>query len=157
MLKVKKSWHHLLYADVRSFFLTRKCQKIFWTTWVTSMKFSEKMWLMIILKVKKQVFTISLEETLFEKPQGGVQTDTPLHHPRPSCFRVEIWLWIIVFLLIAVLYFKQFIDGCYLDGCLLTLNKSKEIDSRFAEFGQVKMISSVLAHKKFLLSIHAFL
>ena len=56
-----------------------------------------------------------------------------------------------------MLYFKQFIDGCFLDGFLVTLNKLKEIGGRFAEFGQVKMISSVLAQKNFLLSIHAFL
>ena len=36
------------------------------------MKFSGKMCLMIILKVtKKQSFTISLEDTFFEKPRGG--------------------------------------------------------------------------------------
>ena len=36
------------------------------------MKFSGKMCLMIILKVtKKQGFTLSLEDTFFEKPQGG--------------------------------------------------------------------------------------
>ena len=36
------------------------------------MKFSEKMWLMIILKVtKKQGLTLSIEDTLLEKPQGG--------------------------------------------------------------------------------------
>ena len=37
------------------------------------MKFSGKMLLMIILKVSKnQGFTLSLEDTLFEKPQGRV-------------------------------------------------------------------------------------
>ena len=36
------------------------------------MKFSAKMWLMIILKVtKKHGFTLSLEDTFFKKPQGG--------------------------------------------------------------------------------------
>ena len=41
------------------------------------MKFSEKMWLMIILKVtKKQDFTLSLEDAYFQKPQGG-QTEPP--------------------------------------------------------------------------------
>ena len=44
---------------------------IFWTTWGISMKFSGKMCLMIILKVtKNQGFTLSLEDTVFEKPQG---------------------------------------------------------------------------------------
>ena len=43
---------------------------------------SEKMWLMIILKVtKNQGFTIPLEDTVFEKPQAGVIT--------PSRFRVK--------------------------------------------------------------------
>ena len=36
------------------------------------MKFSGKMCLMIILKVtKNQSFTLCLEDTFFEKPQGG--------------------------------------------------------------------------------------
>ena len=44
----------------------------FWTTWGISMKFSGKMCLMIILKVaKNQVFILSLEDTIFEKPQWG--------------------------------------------------------------------------------------
>ena len=34
---------------------------------------------------------------------------------------------IVIFLLIVVLCFKQFMDGCFLDGCLLTLNKSKKV------------------------------
>ena len=39
-----------------------------------SMKFSGKMWLMMILKVtKNQGFTLSLEDTVLEKPQGGVK------------------------------------------------------------------------------------
>ena len=62
------------YADIVSFFVTRKCQKIqnidekvnfeeyldvFWTTWEISWKktwkfqFSGKMWLTIILKITK--------------------------------------------------------------------------------------------------------
>ena len=51
----------------------------FWATWRILMKFSGKMWLMIILKVKKeQGFTLSLEDTFFEKPQGwGGQIDPP--------------------------------------------------------------------------------
>ena len=43
------------------------------------MKFSGKMWLMIISKVtKNQRFTLSLEDTVLEKPQGGGQIDPPL-------------------------------------------------------------------------------
>ena len=53
------------------------------------MKFSGKMCLKIILKVtKNQGFSLSLEDTLFEKPQGkrGGQIDTP---PRLSRFRFK--------------------------------------------------------------------
>ena len=53
------------------------------------MKFSEKMCLLIILKVTKiQGFTLSLENTSFEKPQeGGDKIDPP--PPPPSPFRVK--------------------------------------------------------------------
>ena len=55
------------------------------------MKFSGKMCLKIMLKVtKKQNFTLSLEDTFFEKPQGG-PIETPSHplHPHPSRFRIK--------------------------------------------------------------------
>ena len=78
----------MLYADVISFFVTKKCQEIqklmkivnidrenlhtFWTTGGISMKFWEKMRLMIILKVtKNQGFNLSLRDILLEKPQWG--------------------------------------------------------------------------------------
>ena len=38
---------------------------IFWTTWEISMRFSGKMWLMIIFKG----FTVFLEDAFLEKPQ----------------------------------------------------------------------------------------
>ena len=51
--------------------IDRESLHIFWTTWGISMKFSEKMWLMTILKVtKNQGFTLFLENTFLEKPQG---------------------------------------------------------------------------------------
>ena len=53
------------------------------------MTFPGKMCLMIILKVmKNQCFTLSLEDTLFEKPREGWggQIDPP---PPPSCFRIK--------------------------------------------------------------------
>ena len=54
------------------------------------MKFSGKMCLKIILKVtKNQAFTLSLEDTFFEKPQESGQIDTtpsPHPHPPPSAF-----------------------------------------------------------------------
>ena len=50
------------------------------------MKFSGKMCLKIKLKVtKNQGFSLSLEDTLFEKPQGECQIDPP----PPSRFRVK--------------------------------------------------------------------
>ena len=50
------------------------------------MKLSEKMCLKIILKVTKdQGFTLSVEDTFFEKPQGGGGGKI---YP-PSCFRVN--------------------------------------------------------------------
>ena len=43
---------------------------------------------MIILKViKNQCFTLSLEDTFFEKPQGGAQM-TP---PRRTRFRIKLY------------------------------------------------------------------
>ena len=48
------------------------------------MKFSRKMCLKMILKVtKNQGFTLSVEDTFFEKPQGWCQIDPP------SRFRVK--------------------------------------------------------------------
>ena len=44
---------------------------IFWTSWEISMRFSEKMWLMITLKVTNQGLTLSLEDTFLKKAQGG--------------------------------------------------------------------------------------
>ena len=47
-------------------------------TWGNSMKFSGKMCLMIIIKVtKNHGFTLSLEDTFLEKPQGAGQIDPP--------------------------------------------------------------------------------
>ena len=57
-----------------------------WTTWGNSMKFLGKMWPRIILKVaKSQGFTLSLEDTFSEKPQGVGQIDIP------SLFRVKAY------------------------------------------------------------------
>ena len=45
---------------------------IFWTTWGILMKFPGKMWLTLILNVtQKTGFTLSLEYTFLEKPQGA--------------------------------------------------------------------------------------
>ena len=57
-----------------------KFLQIFWTTWGNSMKFSGKMCFKIILKVQKnQGFTLSLEDTFFQKTTGGVKLTPPPH------------------------------------------------------------------------------
>ena len=54
------------------------------------MKFSGKTCLKIILKVtKNQGFTVSLEDTFFEIPQGG-QIDPPPPLYLPSRFTVKV-------------------------------------------------------------------
>ena len=69
MLKSQKNWWKMMKIGN----IDRASLYIFWTTWGTSMKISENMWLMIILKVQKsQGFTLSLKDTFFEKPQGGL-------------------------------------------------------------------------------------
>ena len=63
----------------------RESLYIFWTTWGISMKFSGTMCLMIMLKViKKQGFTLSLEDSFLKKPQRGGQIDPP------SLFKVKL-------------------------------------------------------------------
>ena len=50
--------------------IDREILHIFWRTSEALMEFSGKIWLSIILKVtKNQGFTLSLEDTFFEKPQ----------------------------------------------------------------------------------------
>ena len=56
----------------------------FWNTAGNSMKFSGKMCFKIILKVtKNQGFTLSLEDTVLEKPQGGGWRIDPFPLPQP--------------------------------------------------------------------------
>ena len=65
----KKWWESIKIANI-----DREIFHIFWTAWEISMKFSEKMWLwlVIILKVtKSQCFTLSLEDIFFKKPRVG--------------------------------------------------------------------------------------
>ena len=75
MLKVKKCRHYLFYADMISFFVTRKCQK--------SKKKKKKPDLKNFNKIfrkdvtydnieshEKPEFPPSLEETFFEQPRG---------------------------------------------------------------------------------------
>ena len=106
-MKVKNCWHHLFYADVINFFVTRKCQKIwkvdanipeenvriFWTTPGISMKFSGKMWFSMILKVaKNQGFTLFQDNRFLEKIIRGMSNLPPaaflglrLKHVIKSC------------------------------------------------------------------------
>ena len=63
--------------------IDRESLHILWTTGAISMKFSGKMWLMMILEVtKKHGLTLSLEDTFLEKPQGVKLI--------PSLFRVKV-------------------------------------------------------------------
>ena len=71
--------------------IDREILHILWTTWGISMKFSGKMWLMIILKVtKNQGFIVSLEDTFFEKPHGGVNL-TRTHAHVPEKLRIQTY------------------------------------------------------------------
>ena len=80
----------MLDADLISFFVTRKYQKIWKSTKIVNIDWeslyifwnfwgiSGKMWLMIILKLtKNQGFTLSLEDTFSEKQhtrmEGGIE------------------------------------------------------------------------------------
>ena len=61
---------------------------IIWTIWGFSMKFSGKMWIMIILTAtKKQSFALYLEDTVFEKPlEVGVKlTSSKLFRVNQYC------------------------------------------------------------------------
>ena len=56
------------------------------------MKFSEKICLKIILKVKKnQGFSLSLEDKLLEKPQGGGQIEPPTPPPVSGLNMYTVW------------------------------------------------------------------
>ena len=52
--------------------IDREFLHVFWTTKRNSLKFSKKICFKIILRAtKNQVFTLSLEDTFFEKSKGG--------------------------------------------------------------------------------------
>ena len=88
-MKVKNCWHHSSYADAIALFVTRKSEKlmkivnidkenlhIFWTIWITSMKFLGKKWLIIIiiiLKIKKKIGALPSRSRrcIFGKAKGG--------------------------------------------------------------------------------------
>ena len=57
--------------------IDRESLHIFWTIWRISMKFSEKMWLMIVLKVtQNQGLTLSLEDVFGKTTDEGGQIDS---------------------------------------------------------------------------------
>ena len=56
------------------------------------MKFSEKLYLITILKVtKNQGLTLSLGKSVLEKPQRGSQTESPTL-PTPKLLRINLFL-----------------------------------------------------------------
>ena len=63
--KQKYGWRSMKIANI----INTENLHIFWATWGISMKFSRKMWLMIIIKSQKSriSFTLSLEDTVLEK------------------------------------------------------------------------------------------
>ena len=73
--------------------IDREFLHIFWTTWGNSMKFSGKMCFEIILKVtENQGFTLSLEETFFEKPQGRLGLKFYILNPKNSqVISCKVW------------------------------------------------------------------
>ena len=67
MWKNPKNWWKLMkIANI-----DKEILHIVWTTWGISIKFSGKMWLMIILVTKNQSFTPSLEDAYSKKSQRG--------------------------------------------------------------------------------------
>ena len=63
---------------------------IFWTTGEILMTFSGKLWLIIILELKKkQDLILSLKDTFLEKPEEKCQTN-PLHSPPPPASLLRI-------------------------------------------------------------------
>ena len=57
--------------------IDRESLHIFWTIWGISMKLSEKMWIMIMLKVtQNQGLTLSLEDVFGETTDEGGQIDS---------------------------------------------------------------------------------
>ena len=81
MSKNPKNWGKLM----KIVNIDRDFLHIFRMTWQNSMKFSGKMCFEIILKVtKNQGFTLSLEDTFFEKPQGALIWPPPPPHHSPT-------------------------------------------------------------------------
>ena len=85
MSKNPKNWWKLMkIANI-----DRELLHIFWTTWGNWMKFSGKICFKIMLQVtKNQGFILSLEDTFFEKPQGGVKL-TPSFPPAVLGLRIH--------------------------------------------------------------------
>ena len=85
-----KKWKNWLKSMKISNF-DREIIYIFWTTWGIPIKFSGKMWLIIILKLRKnQGFTFYLEDTFLEKPQVCVSVCVCVC---VVCVRVCVCVW----------------------------------------------------------------
>ena len=75
------------------------------------MKFSRKMWLMIMLKVtKKQGFSLSLGDTIFEKPQVKLNLPAHLRLNKRYIAGYEVWRQGIWRLLCLHNFFRMFIS-----------------------------------------------
>ena len=73
--------------------IDRESLHIFWANWGISLKFSGKMWLMIILKLtKNHGSTVSLEDALSGKPQGEGGGEWVAGSNRPWTFPVLLGL-----------------------------------------------------------------
>ena len=107
---------------------------IFQTAWNMSMKFTEKVCLIIvILKVtQKQGFPFPLESTVLKKPQGGFKL-TSL-----SLYRVTMWEnWFYIFWIIT-LYNNSFKIKCLGKLHLQFVVKEKDVHLRFFLTPQAK-------------------
>ena len=105
----------------------RESLQIFWTNRGISMKFSRKMWLMIILKVtKNQGFTLYLEDSFLENQNGGVmgsnRSSTPPATPCPTAF---LGLILIIIFIKAILMLLFWSDSDFWLGKLNLENNSK--------------------------------
>ena len=93
------------------------------------MKFSRKMCLMIILKVtKNQGFTISLEDTFFEKPQGREDGGGGQIDPPPSPYFGRSWVHT---------YFDSVTDSLNLFAWIgESVNSNDEIEQYIAKYSK---------------------
>ena len=109
MSKNSKNW----WKSMKIGNIAREILHNFLTTWLISMKFSGKMYLMIILKVtKNQAFSLSLEDTFFEKPCNSwvweAKIISILNKKYAKCVSMLLlcfpyWLWTMMVMIRVVL------------------------------------------------------